>query len=103
MREWSANEGRRELAIRVDVGARGSTLTAMVLRRALVLAAIGIAGGLLGARAATGVLTGLLYGVRPTDPSAFALTGVLVAIVSLAACYVPVRRAIRVDPVSLLR
>jgi hypothetical protein len=74
-----------------------------VLRRVLVLAGIGIAGGLLGARAATGVLAGLLYGVRPTDPSAFALTGVIVAVVSLAACYVPVRRAIGVDPVSLLR
>jgi putative ABC transport system permease protein len=103
MMAWSVTERQREFAIRVALGARGSTLTAMVLRRALVLAAIGIAGGLLGARAATGVLTGLLYGVRPTDPSAFALTGVLVAIVSLAACYVPVRRAIRVDPVSLLR
>jgi ABC-type antimicrobial peptide transport system permease subunit len=75
----------------------------MVVRQALTLAAIGIAGGLLGARAATGVLTGLLYGVRPTDPSAFALTAAIVGTVALAACYVPVRRAIRVDPVRLLR
>jgi ABC-type antimicrobial peptide transport system permease subunit len=73
------------------------------VRQALTLAAIGVAAGLLGARAATGVLTGLLFGVQPTDPSAFALTALIVGTVALAACYVPVRRAIRVDPVSLLR
>jgi putative ABC transport system permease protein len=103
MMAWSVSERRQEFAIRVALGAGGPALTVMVLRRALALAAIGIAGGLLGARALTGVLTGLLYGVRPTDPTAFALTAVIVATVSLAACYVPVRRAIRVDPVTVLR
>ena len=103
MMAWSVSERRQEFAIRIALGARGSALTAMVLREALLLAGVGIAGGLLAARAATGVLTGLLYGVRPTDPSAFAFTAVLVAIVALAACYVPVRRAARVDPVAALR
>ena len=103
MMAWSVTERRQEFAIRMALGARGSALTAMVLRRALGLAAIGIAAGLVAARAATGVVAGLLFGVRPTDPSAFALTAVIVAAVALGACYVPVRRAIRVDPVSLLR
>jgi len=49
------------------------------------------------------VLTGLLYGIRPTDPAAFAATAGVIALVALAACYVPVRRALRVSPVSLLR
>jgi putative ABC transport system permease protein len=103
MMAWSVSERRQEFAIRMALGARGAALTAMVLRRALGLAAIGIAAGLVGARAATGVLTGLLFGVRPTDPSAYALTAVIVGAVALAACYVPVRRALRVDPVSVLR
>jgi ABC-type lipoprotein release transport system permease subunit len=56
-----------------------------------------------GARAATGVVAGLLFDIQPTDRSTFALTAAIVGGVALAACYVPVRRAIRVDPVSLLR
>ena len=103
MMAWSVSERRREFAIRLALGARAPALVGMVVRQALVLAAIGIIVGLASARAATGVLTGLLFGVRPTDPSAFALTAVIVGLVALGACYVPVRRAIRVDPVSLLR
>jgi predicted permease len=103
MMAWSVSERRQEFAIRLALGARNPVLVGMVIRQALVLTAIGIAAGLLAARAATGVLTGLLFGIRPTDPAAFALTGLIVGTVALAACYVPVRRAIRVDPVSLLR
>jgi ABC-type antimicrobial peptide transport system permease subunit len=103
MMAWSVSERRQELAIRVALGARGSTLMAMVLAKALGVAVIGIAAGLLGARAATGVLTGLLFGVQPTDATAFALTAVIVTAVALAACYLPLRRAVRVDPVTLLR
>lgn len=89
--------------IRLALGARSPVLSGMVVLQALVLAGIGIVAGIVGARAATDVLTGLLFGVRPTDPSAFALTAALVGAVALGACYVPVRRAIRVDPVRLLR
>ena len=103
MMGWSVSERRQEFAIRLALGARTPALVGMVVRQALVLAAIGIVAGLVAARAATGVVAGLLFGVRPTDPSAFALTAVIVAAVALGACYVPVRRAIRVDPVSLLR
>jgi putative ABC transport system permease protein len=103
MMAWSVSERRQEFAIRTALGAGNGELVTLVLRKALVLAAIGIAAGLLGARAATGALTGLLYGIQPTDPAAFALTAGVVALVALAACYVPVRRALRVDPASLLR
>ena len=103
MMAWSVSERRQEFAIRVALGAGGSALVRMVLREALLLAALGIATGLLAAWAATGALTGMLHGIEPTDPSAFALTALLVAIVALAACYIPARRALRVDPVSLLR
>jgi predicted permease len=103
MMAWSVSERRREFAIRLALGARNPALVGMVVRQALILAAVGIAAGLVAARAATGVLTGLLFGVQPTDPAACALTAAIVAAVALAACYVPVRRAIRVDPVTLLR
>ena len=103
MMAWSVSERRQEFAIRLALGARSPVLVRMVLWKAMILAGIGITAGLACARAATGVLAGLLYGVQPTDPAAFAITGALVAVVALAACYVPMRRAIRVDPVSLLR
>jgi putative ABC transport system permease protein len=103
MMAWSVSERRQEFAIRLALGARNATLVGMVVRQALALAAVGIVIGLLSARAATGVLAGLLFGIQPTDPFAFALTALIVGAVALAACYVPVRRAIRVDPVSLLR
>jgi predicted permease len=103
MMAWSVSERRQEFAIRLALGARSTSLVQMVLRQALLLAAAGIIAGLAAARAATGVLTGLLYGIRPTDPGAFAATAAVIAVVALAACYVPVRRALRVDPVRLLR
>jgi ABC-type antimicrobial peptide transport system permease subunit len=103
MMAWSVSERRREFAIRLALGAGNGVLIGMVVRQALILAGIGIAAGLLGARASAGVLTGLLFGIQPTDPAAFALTAAIVGGVALAACYVPVRRAIRIDPVSLLR
>jgi predicted permease len=103
MMSWSVSERRREFAIRLALGARDSAVVDLVLRKALLLATAGIAVGLLAAWAATGVLTGMLYGIEPTDPSAFALTAAVVAVVALVACYVPARRALRVDPVTLLR
>jgi ABC-type antimicrobial peptide transport system permease subunit len=103
MMAWSVSERRQEFAIRLALGARSPLLVRMVLRKALLLAGAGLIAGLVAARAATGVLTGLLYGIRPTDPAAFAATAGVIALVALAACYVPVRRALRVSPVSLLR
>ena len=100
---WSVAERTREFAIRLALGVRGPVLVRSVLARALALAAVGIAGGLAGARAATGVLAGMLYGVQPTDGLTFAATAAAVALVALAACYVPARRALRADPITLLR
>src|SRR5262245_30670682 len=100
---WSVSERQREFAIRLALGVRGPALLASVLRKALLLASAGIAAGLLGARAATGILNGLLFGVKSTDIAAYGAAAVIVAIVALAACYVPARRALRADPVTLLR
>jgi putative ABC transport system permease protein len=103
MMAWSVSERRQEFAIRLALGARASAVIGMVLRHALGLAAAGIAAGLGAAWIATGIVAGLLYGIQPTDPSVFALTAAAIAAVALVAGYIPARRALRVDPVSLLR
>jgi putative ABC transport system permease protein len=67
------------------------------------LAFFGIAIGITGAIVLTRVMTSLLFEVTPTDPTAFSLATILLAIVALAACYIPARRAMRLDPMVALR
>ena len=100
---WSVNERRREFAIRLALGVRAPALLGAVLRKAMLLACTGVVLGLGGARAATTILNGLLFGVQATDVGAFATAAVGLAAISLAACYVPARRALDVDPATLLR
>jgi putative ABC transport system permease protein len=103
MMAWSVSERRQEFAIRLALGAGGGVLARLVLSRALTIAAIGIVAGLVAARALTGLVAGLLYGIEPGDPASFVWTALVVAAVALAACTVPVRRAVTVDPLTLLR
>jgi putative ABC transport system permease protein len=100
---WSVSERMREFAIRLALGVRGAALVRVVLGKALVLAGAGIVAGLIGARAATGVLSGMLYGIKATDALSFAASALAVVLVALAACYLPARRALRADPITLLR
>jgi putative ABC transport system permease protein len=100
---WSVAERQREFAIRLALGERRIGLVALVLRKGTWLAIVGAAAGLAGARALTGVLRGLLFGVAPTDPGVFVGSAGLIALVLAAACYLPARRAARVDPAALLR
>jgi predicted permease len=100
---WSVAERRQEFAIRVALGVRSRVLLALVLRKAALLVAVGMALGLIAARAASNVLTGLLFGVERSDPLSFAASALSLALVAILACYVPARRALRVDPVTLLR
>jgi putative ABC transport system permease protein len=67
------------------------------------LAFFGIAIGITGAMALTQVMTSLLFEVKPTDPETFAVVAILLALVALAACYVPARRAMRLSPMVALR
>ena len=75
----------------------------LVIRQALILVSFGIAIGLTGALALTRLLSGLLYGVTPTDPATFAVMAALLGAIALAACLGPARRAARVDPAVALR
>ena len=92
-----------ELGLRMALGATASDLRRLVLGEGLRLAGLGAAIGLAGAVAATRLLRGLLYGVDPLDPATLLAAALLLLGVSALACYIPARRAARVDPVSLLR
>ena len=85
------------------LGASRPGMLAMVLRRAIVLAVLGIGGGLFIAPLASQVLTGLLYGVRPTDPLSLAGTAGALAIVAILAAVVPAVRASRIEPAGLMK
>jgi predicted permease len=92
-----------EIGIRMALGAGHGHILLMVLRQAGTLVAIGIAFGLAGAAGGTRLMKGLLVGVQPVDLAVYSRVAVLLAIVALSACYLPVRRAMRVDPMVALR
>jgi putative ABC transport system permease protein len=99
---YVVNEQRREIAIRLALGAQRSNILKMVLRRGLGLTAAGAGLGVAGALIVSHLMAGLLYGVSPYDLSTFAgVTAVLTA-VAIAASYVPALRAMRVDPMTTL-
>jgi putative ABC transport system permease protein len=92
-----------EIGIRMALGAQPRDIWNLVLGRGTRLAAVGIALGLAGALALSRLLSSLLYGVRATDPLTFAGVALLLGAVALLACYLPARRAARVDPIVALR
>lgn len=94
---------RREMGIRIAVGGTPGAIKRQVLTEAMVVAGTGIALGVVTALAATRVLRALLYGVSATDPGLFLSLIAFLALVSLAASYVPARRASRMEPVIALR
>jgi ABC-type antimicrobial peptide transport system permease subunit len=85
------------------LGARMSDVLKLVLRNGISLALIGAAVGVAGALATTRVMSSLLFGVAPTDLVTFAAVVVVLIIVALLACYIPARRATKVDPLVALR
>jgi predicted permease len=100
---YLVSERTREIGIRLALGAQREKILEMVLRQGLVLAVGGAAVGLVGALIASHLMAGLLYGVRPTDPLTFVGVTLVITAVALAACYIPARRAMRVDPLVALR
>jgi predicted permease len=100
---YIVSERTHEIGIRLALGAEKRSILQMVLRQGLGLAIAGAAVGLVGAVVVSHLMTGLLYGVRPTDPLTFAGVALLLIAVALLACYIPARRAIRVDPLVALR
>ena len=101
---WLVSQRTREVGIRMALGAQRRDVLRLVLRQGIILTGIGISIGLVAAFVATRLLdTQQLYGVRPTDALTFVAGALVLAAVSLLACYIPARRATRIDPLVALR
>jgi putative ABC transport system permease protein len=100
---YTVAERRREIGVRMALGADRGRVLAMVLGDGMLLAGIGVALGVVGALVATRVLGSMLYGITPTDPVTLGSVLALMLGVALLACYLPARRASAVDPMLVLR
>jgi predicted permease len=100
---YSVAQRRQEIGIRMALGAQAATVRGMVLGQGVAVAGIGLLIGIAGALALTRLLSTLLFNVSPTDPLAFLSAPLLLALVAVAACYIPAVRATRVDPALVLK
>ena len=103
MLSYSVQQRTQEIGIRMALGARGADVLRMVLRQGMQMAGLGIAIGIAGAFALTRLLSALLFGVKPTDPWTFVAVSLVLAFTALVACWIPARKATRVDPLHALR
>jgi predicted permease len=100
---YAVSQRQREIGTRMALGAQHSDVMRLVLGEGMLVILIGLGVGLGGSLASTRVLSSLLFGVTATDPLTFAGVITLLALVALAACWIPARRAVRVDPMTALR
>jgi ABC-type antimicrobial peptide transport system permease subunit len=100
---YMVTERRREIGIRLALGADRARVVAQIMRHGLVLTAVGVAGGLAGALALNRLMASLLFGVKPTDATTLAAVITVIALVAAVASWLPASRASRLDPNVVLR
>jgi putative ABC transport system permease protein len=100
---YAVSRRTHEIGVRLALGARPSDILRMITRQGMKLTLAGLAFGLAGALALTRVMSGILFGVSAADPLTFILISLLLMCVALLACYLPARRATKVDPLAALR
>jgi predicted permease len=100
---YSVSQRNHEIGVRMALGARRRDVLRLILREAMLLATAGIAAGMGGALALTQFLRSLLFEIQPADPPTFVAVAISLAVVTLAACWIPVQRAMRIEPMEALR
>jgi putative ABC transport system permease protein len=100
---YAVNLRQQEIGIRIALGAQRGNVLVLILKKGCLLAGIGIAIGIFGALAVTRIIEFMLYQVKPLDPVTFAVVPLLLVAVTLLACYIPARRATKIDPMEALR
>jgi putative ABC transport system permease protein len=100
---YTVSRRTQEIAIRMALGADRSVVLRLILREGLAVALLGVAVGLVAALSLSRLMAGYVFGIRATDPLTYAVAAMLLILVALGACYLPARRAMRVQPMSALR
>jgi putative ABC transport system permease protein len=100
---YTVSQRKREIGIRLALGAQSGDVVSMVLRQGAKLALVGVCIGVIAAFGLARLMTSLLFGVTAHDPLTFAAVAALLILIALLACYIPARRAMKVDPMVALR
>ena len=103
VQSYTVAQRTSEIGIRVALGAPATTVIKQIVRQGMLPALVGIVLGAGGALGLSRFMSTLLFGIQPTDPATYVGFGILLALAALASCFVPARRATRVDPVAALR